>query len=232
METISPRLRKIKETIDSCTCLGDVGTDHALLPIIMIQEGRCSHAVASDLRRGPLGAAKKNVCRFGLEDRIKLRLGSGLSVYRPQECDTMVIAGMGGLLIAQILTDTPEIAGSTERLILQPNTCQPELRRYLLENGYEILDETCAAEERHVYLILTVRYSGKRQDIGDELLLYTGTCLQKKEEGRAYFEMLHRKTLAALTGLRRGENAALLASKRTQNEQLLARLEALLEAYR
>lgn len=233
METISPRLQKIKETVGTCTCLGDVGTDHALLPAAMIQEGRCSHVIASDLRKGPLAAADKNIRRFGLEDKIELRLGGGLTVYSPSECDAIVIAGMGGLLIAQILTDSPEIAETAERLILQPNTCQPELRRYLLEHGYEILDESCAAEARHAYLILTVRYSGEKSVVRDEVMLYTGCCLQKKEEGRFYFEMLRRKTAATLAGLRRGKKESeRLTSKRELSERLLARLEKLLEAYK
>lgn len=233
MELTSVRLRKIKETIGSCTCLGDVGTDHALLPVYMIRDGQCSRAVASDLRKGPLAAAEKNIVRFGLKNKIELRLGSGLTVYHPSECDTIAIAGMGGLLIAQILADSPDIARSAERFILQPNTCQPELRRYLLENGFEILDEACAEEDRHTYLILTVRYSGRKQNVWDDITLHTGCCLQKKEEGKAYFKMLHRKTAAALEGLCRGEaETAQLLSRRRFNEQLLARLEELLEAYK
>ena len=233
METISPRLQKIKETIGDCTRFGDVGTDHALLPIAMINENRCVSAVASDLRRGPLLAAQKNVSRFGLEDRIELRLGSGFSVYRPGECDVFTVAGMGGLLIAQILADAPEIARSAERLILQPNTCHGELRRYLFESGYEISDEACVAEEQHTYLILTARYVGKIRQAEDSLMLWTGQHLQKKPEGKAYFEMLYEKTARALNGMQKGETESeQLLSKREFHERLLRRLSDLLEAYK
>ena len=94
---LSPRLSMIEALIDgTARCFGDVGTDHAHLPISCIQHGRCQTAIASDINPGPLARAEQNIRGYGLTDRIELRLCSGLSGYKAGECDWISICGMGG----------------------------------------------------------------------------------------------------------------------------------------
>lgn len=202
----SSRIRKLFELAGSCQVLGDVGTDHALVPIYMIENGMCTRAVASDINRGPLRKASDNVKRSGLRPKIDLRLGEGLEPYAPGECDVYVIAGMGGLMIADILEKGAEIAHGADKLILQPNTCRAELRKFLNENGYEILDETCAAEKKHIYVFFTVKYTGCPPKIFSNAELEMGTILQHKPEGIAYFRALYEKMRRKLVGLEHSYN--------------------------
>ena len=104
---LTPRLRQIAAWVRQGAHLADVGTDHAYLPVWLTLQGRVASAIASDLRRGPLDRAQETGRRYGVGDRITFRLGNGLAAVAPEECDTIVIAGMGGENIAQILAGAP-----------------------------------------------------------------------------------------------------------------------------
>ena len=115
----------------------DVGTDHALLPCFLCEQGAMS-VIASDVNANPLEAARANIEKYGFSDRITLLQSDGLRSVPP--CDDIIIAGMGGELIAQIIGGCSFVSGDT-RFILQPMTKAEILRRYLYANGYEILQE-------------------------------------------------------------------------------------------
>lgn len=106
---LTPRLRQIAAWVRQGAHLADVGTDHAYLPVWLTLQGRVASAIASDLRRGPLDRAQETGRRYGVGDRITFRLGNGLAAVAPEECDTIVIAGMGGENIAQILAGAGEM---------------------------------------------------------------------------------------------------------------------------
>ena len=91
-----------------------------------------------------------------------MRKGPGLTVLSPGECDLCVIAGMGGNLICDILSGSPEVAGSIERFVLSPKTCEYDLRKYLWENDYDISSETFITEGDHSYVVMNVSH---RKDI-------------------------------------------------------------------
>ena len=93
---LTPRLGQIAAWVRPGAHLADVGTDHAYLPVWLTLQGRVASAIASDLRLGPLNRARDTGRRYGVEERITYRLGNGLAAVRPEECDTIVIAGMGG----------------------------------------------------------------------------------------------------------------------------------------
>ena len=95
MITAGPRLDFLVSLVPSCGTLCDVGTDHAYLPVMAISQGRVKKAIAGDIGEGPCEAAWKTVHSHHLEDVISVRLGSGLTVTRPGEANTVVIAGMG-----------------------------------------------------------------------------------------------------------------------------------------
>ncbi len=83
--------------------LADVGTDHAYIPIYLMQNGVIPQAVAMDINQGPLLRATENIRRYGLTGRIETRLSDGLEKLQAGEADTILIAGMGGLLMVRIL---------------------------------------------------------------------------------------------------------------------------------
>lgn len=207
MQNCSPRIEKLWQLAGKCRCLGDVGTDHGLVPIRMVEEGLAEKAIASDINKGPLQRAEANVNEAGLQDRIQLRLGSGMTLYKPGECDTFIVAGMGGTLIADILQASREVAKASDRLILQPNTCVPLLRQYLWDSGYRIQDENTLAERDHTYIFLTVKYTGDAPRKYTPIDLEMGDILQTKSEGCVYYKTLHTKTIRKLAGLRQAANA-------------------------
>lgn len=126
--------------------VADIGTDHGLLPAYLLVTGRSPRAIATDIRPGPLAQARATVSQFGLQDQVDLRLGDGLAPLRPGEAGVIVISGMGGRRMAGILAARPEVSLAARRLVLQPNTEAADLRRWLVEHGFQLLEEELARE--------------------------------------------------------------------------------------
>ncbi len=140
----------------------DIGTDHALLPIYLVLSGRARKVIASDIAPRPLARAKENVVAWGAHDRVELHIGSGLSGLEACGASDIVIAGMGGEVIIQILEAAAFVRDPRIRLILQPMTRAEVLRKWLGENGFSILRESLAID-RHLYQIMLVTYDGIRR---------------------------------------------------------------------
>ena len=157
MLSLSPRLSAVCDLVPTCRCVADIGTDHAYVPIFLTETGRIQSAVASDIHEGPAKRAEADVAQSGLRDKISVRIGAGLTPLAPGEADGAVIAGMGGLMIIQILKDGKNIAETMDFLVLQPQNHQRELRKWLAENGFRIDAEQLAKEDRMLYQILRVR---------------------------------------------------------------------------
>ncbi|NLA76638.1 MAG: SAM-dependent methyltransferase [Clostridiales bacterium] len=157
---LTPRLEAVASLVNSGGTLADIGTDHAYLPAFLVLEGRVKSAVACDIRKMPLENAAETLRRFGLSEKITLRLSDGLDAVGGHEADEIVIAGMGGTLMAEILSRAQWLKSSSKHLVLQPQTHSEDVRRFLCENGFEILCERAAAEGRHVYGVISGRYRG------------------------------------------------------------------------
>lgn len=153
---LTPRLCTIAQQVPQGSILADVGTDHALLPVWLLLEGRISSAIASDLREGPLSRARETVEKHGVADRVSLRLCDGLAGIQAGEADVVAIAGMGGETIAAILEKAPWTKENT-LLLLQPMTSFPDLRKWLVDNGYTVEQETICQEGSRMYTVLSVR---------------------------------------------------------------------------
>ena len=151
---LSPRLRSVAELVPAGGRFVDVGTDHAYLPVWLLQRGVISHAVATDLRRGPLERAMHTAEKYGLSDKMDFRLCDGLEGVRPEEADAIAIAGMGGETAAAILAAAPWTREQNCRLLLQPMSAQPFLRRWLQEHGYAIRREVISREGDTLYITL------------------------------------------------------------------------------
>lgn len=206
---LDARLQKIASFVRRGSRLADIGSDHALLPTYLVENGICTHAVASDVRKGPVAAATRTVTEASLSDRIDVRLGDGLQTVSPDEVDDIVIAGMGGETIAMILADAPWVKNGRYRLLLQPMTRAEKLRRYLWENGFDIVSESVVRDGRHWYTVLHVLYTDTVFS-PEEALCHVGKV--KTDEGGGYLQTVKNRLLKQSKG-----DAAALA--------LLARVE-------
>lgn len=176
---LSQRLFSIAKMVDSCKTVADIGTDHALIPIYLIINKVCTRAIASDIGKGPIEKAITNINRYGLQDQIDTRVGPGLNTLPEGEAEVIIIAGMGGLLINQIIEQGSRVAEKVQSIILQPMTHHSRLREWLSRNGYCVIDEDLAEEDNKIYLILKVK-PGCRQLL-DSKSLYFGEILFEKK---------------------------------------------------
>lgn len=147
---LTPRLELIKNQVQG-DFIADIGTDHGFVPIELIKSGKCKGAIASDINIGPAEIAKSNIKKEGLS--IQVRVGSGLSVLKKGEAEEIIIAGMGGKLISDIIAADMDIAKNA-RLILQPMNAQYELRKFLTENKFFVEHEDLALEGFKVYNVI------------------------------------------------------------------------------
>lgn len=154
--TLPPRLQAVARWVPSGCRFADIGTDHAYLPAFLLQEKILSHAIAADLRQGPLARARATAARYGLTSAMDFRLSDGLQALMPGEADCIAIAGMGGETIRAILEAAPWTRERQVRLLLQPQTNLPELRRWLTGSGYAIHADCCVREENRWYTVLWV----------------------------------------------------------------------------
>ena len=158
METrLSKRLGAVASYVQKGSRLADVGSDHAYLPLFLVENGTIDFAVAGEVVQGPYQSALKNVAQAGQLEQIQVRLANGLSaIESSDQIDTITIAGMGGRLIADILeADLAKLAG-VQRLILQPNNREDELRIWLEAHGFQIVAEEMVTENQKFYEILVV----------------------------------------------------------------------------
>jgi tRNA (adenine22-N1)-methyltransferase len=154
MVKLSNRLLKIAERVPAGSRLADIGSDHALLPTYLVQQGTVPAAIAGEVNPGPYDAARKQVAEAGLTDLIQVRRGDGLQVLQAGETDTITIAGMGGSLIVSILSANPDKLEGVQTLVLQPNVGEDQVRRWLRGNGWLLVDETILEEDRKIYEII------------------------------------------------------------------------------
>lgn len=186
MRELSKRLTAIFDLIPQGARVADIGTDHAYLPIALSLSQKCENIIACDIREKPLLKARANIKKFGISD-IDTRLGNGLMEINFGEADTIVIAGMGGDVISAILGDCDWIKNNKITLLLQPMTSAQVLRKYLLNEGFEILSEVPLSEQSKVYSVIKARFCGKIAKY-EEGFLYTGKVTAETPDGRLYLK--------------------------------------------
>lgn len=191
MRPLSVRLQVIFDLVPKGAKVADIGTDHAYLPIALSLSGKCERIIACDINEKPLSKAKENILKFGIEN-IETRLGDGLSPVKSGDADTVIIAGMGGDVISQILSSCNWLIADKPTLLLQPMTSAEILRAFLFENRFEIISESPVIDSGKVYTVICARYSGEEKvyPIGYE---YSGLVSAKTEEGRLYLLKQHKR---------------------------------------
>ena len=157
---LSRRLNAAFLLVEGGKKLADIGTDHALLPISLVKKGKVPSAIASDINPLPLEKARENIAREGLSDKIETRLTDGARGL--ENCaEEFVIAGMGGELIADIISSSEFLMNNSIHLVLQPMTKIPVLRRWLWDNGFCVEREVYLEDMGHFYTVLSARYTGE-----------------------------------------------------------------------
>ncbi|MGT2932884.1 tRNA (adenine(22)-N(1))-methyltransferase [Streptococcus catagoni] len=156
---LSKRLRNVASFVPKGSKLLDVGSDHAYLPIFLMEEKRIGSAIAGEVVKGPYESALKNVSQAGLQDKIQVRLANGLKAFEPSDhVDLITICGMGGRLIADILEAGKEKLQEVKRLVLQPNNREDDLRQWLMANDFTIVSETIMIENDKYYEIIVAEH--------------------------------------------------------------------------
>ncbi|SEF73897.1 tRNA (adenine22-N1)-methyltransferase [Caloramator fervidus] len=177
--TLSERLNHIVDLIPPCECLADIGTDHGYVLIHCISKGICNKGIATDVKKGPIDIAIKNLKKYRVINKVDTRIGNGLLPLKEGEADVIVIAGMGGNLIANILKEGRHIANTAKYLILQPMQNPELLRKFLVNNNFKIVDEDIVKDDNKFYHIIKV-INGKEEAYGKEVLYYVGKILLEK----------------------------------------------------
>lgn len=159
---LSKRLKKVASFVKEDEIILDIGSDHAYLPIYLVQEGKVSKAIAGEVVAGPFAKAQEEIHRYDLSDHISTRLASGFDVIESnEEMGTVFICGMGGLLISEILEAglKGDKIGPGTRLVLQPNNKEIDLRKLLMRANYKIIDEAMIKENEKFYEIIVAEKS-------------------------------------------------------------------------
>ncbi|MCX8742877.1 tRNA (adenine-N(1))-methyltransferase [Lactobacillus sp. B3795] len=155
---LSQRLKVVADFVPQNSRVADIGSDHAYLPVYLMKQKQIEFGIASEVAKGPLDNAIQEIKAEGLSDRIDTRLADGLLSVQPEDkIDCVTIAGMGGTLIKNILENGKSHLSGNELLILQPNVGEDRLRTWLMNNQYEISDETILREDGHTYEIIVAK---------------------------------------------------------------------------
>lgn len=154
MIKLSKRLSSVAKLVSGQVRLADVGTDHGYIPIYLTQTGVITHGIAMDVNQGPLIRATEHIKEQNLEAYIDTRRSDGLMALSPGEVDSVVIAGMGGNLMIRILKDGSAVADTLSELILQPQSEVEEVRRFLIQSGWRIVDEDMVEEDGKYYFLM------------------------------------------------------------------------------
>lgn len=205
-QKLSDRLYKIAAYVSKGSRVADIGTDHCYIPIWLVLGNIAESVIASDKKIGPLETGKMNAEEYGVRDKIDFRLSDGLAAIHDREADTVIIAGMGGENIAEIIKSSGWKWKESHRLILQPMTKQTELCRFLYENGFSVFDEALAKDGGEIYRILLVGY--RKSHIPADASLWAGQALFEKKEPllSEYLDMLISKTSRAIKGIVSGKD--------------------------
>lgn len=227
---LTDRLLKIASLVSDGKKIADIGTDHGYIPVYLLKEGKVPFAVLADVNKGPLDNAHKEVIQNNLLDKVDLRLGSGIEILEIGEVEEVIIAGMGGILISELLEAKKEVAHNVEKLILQPMQAQEELRYYLLNNGYEVLKEVLVREDFRIYEIIVAKYTGKNTIIEDEIYYEVGIKLLENKDS-LFNDFIEKKikTYSSIVNKLEGKNGEAIDKKRKESEVAIKKLENLIK---
>ena len=175
------RLNTLAKMVDPGSRVADIGTDHAYLPIELVKNGKIDYAIASDVAEGPLENAKNDIAAAGLTEQIETRLGSGLeTVTHADQIDTVVIAGMGGKLMTDILDRAWSKDAQFKTLVLEPNIGEAGVRNWLMMHNYKIISEKLIAEAGHTYELIKASLTEEKHEMTEKEIFFGPFIVQEK----------------------------------------------------
>jgi len=200
MPKLSFRLEAICSLVPFGARVCDIGTDHGYLSIELVKQKKAKSVIATDINEKPLSRARKNIALSGVEG-ISLRLCDGLSGVNKGETDCVIIAGMGGEVIAKIIEDAKDILNDKAvTIILQPTTSPEFLRKFLANNGFEIQEELPIFENGKLYTAMRVCYVGMPRRY-EEFWYFIGDLSPLNENGKRYIEKQYLRCFKCMKSL-------------------------------
>ena len=188
---LSKRLKSVADMVTKGSKVADIGCDHGYVSIYLVKEKLAMDVIAMDVNKGPLECARQNVEREGLAQYIELRLSDGLKALSAGEVNSIICAGMGGRLVVKILTEGKAVLSKVRELILQPQSEIQLVRKFLYENGFEIVQENMVLDDGKYYQMMrAVKGESQQGDLGEpssEVISITeveakyGPCLLKNQ---------------------------------------------------
>ncbi|WP_110111368.1 tRNA (adenine(22)-N(1))-methyltransferase TrmK [Bacillus sp. CGMCC 1.16541] len=180
---LSKRLEEVVKSIIPKSMIADIGSDHAYLPCYAYLNGYIKGAIAGEITDGPFQSAREQVKKTDLEHVIEVRKGNGLAVISPNEVDCITIAGMGGSLIRTILEEGKEKLEGVKRLVLQPNIGASNIRKWLIDHQWAIIDEKVLEDDGRIYEIIVAEKGNPLDVYGGnvEAGLLLGPILMKRK---------------------------------------------------
>jgi len=194
---LDPRLLSVAEMVRQGAVVADIGTDHAYIPVYLLQKGRTKFVIASDINKGPLERARHSAEKYGVTDNIRFALSDGLAGVEPEAdgVTDIAICGMGGELIARIIDESEYTRRQGVRLILQPMSSAYELREYLAGAGFRVLEEKLSRAAGKIYTCILAEYDGEKRSFSDVELLLGKANIEKRERLFDDFAMRHKVQL-------------------------------------
>jgi len=177
---MSNRLKMISNSVRNSNLVYDIGTDHAYVPIDLLQKNIAKKATATDIRTGPIKNAKKNIKKYKFEDEIKTKIGNGLDVIDDNP-DCIIIAGMGGILITQLIENNIDKAKKVKQLIIQAMNNEELVREYMLNKGFKIEFEKLTKDINRIYNLISFNYCNYKNDY-EGYEFYTSKYLLQKND--------------------------------------------------
>ena len=202
---LDDRLSAVASLVRNGKRVADIGTDHGYLVAYLVEKGICPSGIAADLRKGPLENARQTVIQQELSNKIELILSDGLQNIPENACDDIVIAGMGGNLIAEILEKAPWVKNERINIVAQPMTHAEVLRQWFIDNGFTINEEKTATDGKRYYCIISANYNGTIVKHSTSYI-YTGEIKPESETDIKYLQKI-------LTALTKKYNALMSAEK-------------------
>lgn len=198
---MTPRLKLIADSVRRNSRVADIGTDHAYIPVYLVKNGISPYCYACDIGEGPLNNARNSVESENLQNKISLVLSDGLDALEENSADDIIIAGMGGEMIADIVARAPWLQNENILLILQPMTMHHILRKALANLGFEPIGDRYCTEGKRFYTVMLYSFTGYKNS-PDNAFLYCGTALNSKVHLAAqYIERQKKKLSEQLKGM-------------------------------
>lgn len=209
MIKLSKRLIMVADMVRVGSIVADIGTDHAYLPVYLIQKGICPSAVAADLREMPLKNAEETVIENRLTDKVTLILSDGLDGIPVGMANDITLAGMGGDLISDILSRIDWIRNKDVRIIAQPQTHSEKVRKFFIDNGFRIIREDACIDDNRNYICMCAEFTGETAsyDFGYEYYGELPAC--ENEHAKEYLIHQRNRFLKRADGLEKsGQNVS------------------------